>query len=110
MNDWQISSAELKECFEGVTLIDVREPEEWSDKRIPGAIHMPLGDLRNRTGDLDPHADLVIYCAHGYRSVQAVLLLQALEFERVRSLTGGLEDWEAQGGAIDRSKDDSSAS
>lgn len=93
-----ITAAELKKCLNTVTLVDVREPEERAEARIEGKPvkdeFIPLGELMRRAqAELDPSADIVIYCAHGIRSMHAVIGLQRLGFQRVRSLQGGIEAW-----------------
>jgi sulfur-carrier protein adenylyltransferase/sulfurtransferase len=73
-------------------LLDVREPMEFQLTRLPGALLIPLGDLAERLGDLDSTRDIVVYCHHGIRSVQATHLLRAAGF-RARNLTGGIAAW-----------------
>ena len=90
-----ITSTELVSILSNVTLVDVREPEEVAVSFISGAIFIPLGELVTRAhAELDPHADLVIYCAHGVRSLHGVAILNQLGFQKVRSLKGGLCEWE----------------
>jgi rhodanese-related sulfurtransferase len=81
----------LREKPGSITLLDVREPEEFEEDRLEGAKHIPLGDLMARANlELDPDSDIVIYCAHGVRSMHALVGLQTLGFEKLRSLEGGL--------------------
>ena len=89
-----ITAAELKRCLNEVKLLDVREPEEFEESRIEGCTLIPLGELHLRAlKELDPVSDIVVYCAHGIRSMHAVMGLQQMGFERVRSLHGGIEAW-----------------
>jgi adenylyltransferase/sulfurtransferase len=74
-------------------LIDVREPWEAELVSIPGSVLIPLGELPNRTAEIDPDADVVLYCHHGSRSDRALQFLQRLEFANVRHLTGGIDAW-----------------
>ena len=76
-----------------LVLIDVREHLEWEICRIPGAILIPLGALPERLGEIDGHHDIVTYCHTGVRSLQALEILRAAGFGRVRSLHGGIEAW-----------------
>jgi molybdopterin/thiamine biosynthesis adenylyltransferase/rhodanese-related sulfurtransferase len=80
-------------------LLDVREPREWDAGRIPGAVHVPLGTLPARAREAlpDPSASVVVYCAHGIRSLQAARYLEALGYADARSLSGGVEAWRASG-------------
>ena len=89
-----ITANELKKCIGQVVLVDVREPEEYEESRIEGCILIPLGDLMRRAPqELNPESDIVVYCHLGVRSMHAVMGLQSLGFERVRSLQGGIEAW-----------------
>ena len=74
-------------------LLDVREPFEWDIAHLEGARLIPLGQLPARLGELDGHADIVAYCHHGMRSLQAVEMLRAAGFSKVRSLDGGIDAW-----------------
>ncbi len=73
-------------------LLDVREPMEFQLARLPGALLIPLGSLAERLGDIDGTRDIVVYCHHGIRSVQATHLLRAAGFH-ARNLTGGIAAW-----------------
>ena len=80
-------------------LIDVREPREWDAGRIPGAVHIPLGALPSRAAAELPDRDvpIVVYCAHGIRSLQAARYLAGLGYADVASMAGGVEAWRAKG-------------
>lgn len=78
-------------------LIDVREPLEWEICRIDGATLIPLGQLPERLNELlDGHKEIVTHCHTGVRSMQALEILKAAGFPRVRSLAGGIEAWSTQ--------------
>jgi adenylyltransferase/sulfurtransferase len=77
-------------------LVDVREPFEWDIVHVDGARHLPLRDLPARLRELDGHADVLVYCHHGTRSRQAVELLRAAGFSKVRSVRGGIDAWAAE--------------
>ncbi len=77
---------------EAVVLVDVRSPEEHADINI-GGILIPLAELRDRVGELDPKDDIVVYCLSGMRSASAVEILNSLNFKSVKSLSGGLKSW-----------------
>ncbi|HEY6061878.1 MAG TPA: molybdopterin-synthase adenylyltransferase MoeB [Gemmatimonadales bacterium] len=76
-----------------LVLLDVREPFEWDIVHLEGARLIPLGQLPSRLRELDGHADIVSYCHHGMRSLQAVEILRAAGFSKVRSLEGGIDAW-----------------
>jgi rhodanese-related sulfurtransferase len=73
------------------TLLDVREPWEHALARLPGSLNVPLGELGRRLSELDPEAELIVYCHHGVRSVRAALLLARYGYRRLANLRGGLE-------------------
>jgi sulfur-carrier protein adenylyltransferase/sulfurtransferase len=90
-----ISSPELRRILgerpESITLLDVREPEEFAESRIEGCVLIPLGELMNRAEqELDKDSEIIIYCAHGVRSMYALRGLQSLGFQNCKSLTGGI--------------------
>jgi hydroxyacylglutathione hydrolase len=77
-------------------LIDVRNPGEVSEGQVPGAVPIPLGQLRARLGELDPRRPTVVYCASGFRSSIATSLLRAAGFDDVSDLKGGYIAWSAR--------------
>lgn len=78
---------------ERVVLVDVRETFEWEIGHLPGAMHLPLGQIPARVGELDPTAPIVLYCHHGVRSRRALDWLRARGFTSLQHLTGGTEAW-----------------
>jgi sulfur-carrier protein adenylyltransferase/sulfurtransferase len=84
---------ELSEKGSDLLLIDVREPHEWEIAHIEGAQLIPLGQLPERLGELDGHAEIVTHCHHGARSMKALALLKGAGFSKVRSLAGGIDAW-----------------
>jgi hydroxyacylglutathione hydrolase len=77
-------------------LIDVRNPGEVSQGQIPGAVPIPLGQLRARLGELDARRPTVVYCASGFRSSIAASLMRAAGFPDVSDLKGGYNAWSAR--------------
>ncbi|RDI75486.1 ThiF family [Gaiella occulta] len=80
-------------------LLDVREQEEWQEGHLPGAVHVPRGNLESRVETLVPDRgrEIVVYCAGGARSAFAAKSLAELGYERVRSMAGGFADWKRNG-------------
>src|SRR5947209_13864441 len=74
-------------------LLDVREPDEWQICRIQGAALLPISELPQRLGELDPARDTIVYCHHGVRSLRVVEFLMSRGFSRVASLSGGIDAW-----------------
>jgi rhodanese-related sulfurtransferase len=73
--------------------IDVRYSEEYDEGHIPGAVLIPLFELRNRINELDKKRKYVVYCHGGSRAAVAALVLTQNQYDVV-SLDGGLRDWE----------------
>ncbi len=79
--------------------LDVRETEEWQEGHLPGAVHVPRGNLESRIEALVPDKgrEIVVYCAGGSRSAFAAKSLQELGYENVVSMAGGFSDWKRNG-------------
>lgn len=75
------------------TLLDVRQPGEYGKGRIPGAKLVPLPELGDRLGDLNPEEPIIAYCATGGRSRAAAQLLAGNGFKEVYNLKGGIRAW-----------------
>ena len=84
---------EMLESGEDPILLDIREDWEWEKAHLEGAIHIPLAELPDRVGELDPRSEIIVYCHHGERSVDGCLVLWEQGFRKIRSLTGGIEAW-----------------
>ena len=91
--------ARAAQATEGAAWIDVREQDEWDQGNIPGAIHVPRGNLESRieTVVTDRARPIVIYCASGARSAFAADTLAQLGYTQVVSLAGGFTDWKRNG-------------
>lgn len=89
---------------EGAVLIDVREKPEWARGHIPGARHLPLGQLQARLGELDDlrGKPVVVQCQSGTRSAMAARVLKGAGFEHVYNLGGGIMAWTMAGRKISR--------
>jgi adenylyltransferase/sulfurtransferase len=92
----ELTSLELKQRLdrgEKLTIVDVREPNELQINRIPGSLHIPLGDIPKRYNELDPDAELIMQCKSGARSAKAADFLRSVGFKHVLNLKGGILDW-----------------
>lgn len=93
----EIDASALRAELDGANppqVLDVRENDELEVSRLPDAIvHIPLGDLPSRIGELDKTADWVVICRGGGRSGKAVQFLLSNGFERVRNLVGGMNGY-----------------
>lgn len=81
----------------GLILLDVRTPEEWSQGHIEGATLIPLQELTTRArGELPMDAEIVVYCRSGNRSAQAADYLARSGYSNISDM-GGIIDWIAAG-------------
>jgi molybdopterin/thiamine biosynthesis adenylyltransferase/rhodanese-related sulfurtransferase len=80
-------------------VVDVRERVEWDEGHLPGAVHVPRGNLESRIEAAVPDKarPVVLYCASGNRSAFAAKSLEELGYENVVSLAGGFTDWKRNG-------------
>ncbi|MBA3434559.1 MAG: molybdopterin-synthase adenylyltransferase MoeB [Actinobacteria bacterium] len=94
-----IDAQALIEAREAPLFVDVREPDEWEEGHIPGAIYVTRGRLESRIEGLVPDKSrpLVVYCASGSRSAFATKALAEMGYEDVSSLAGGFVDWKRNG-------------
>lgn len=76
-----------------LVVLDVREDHEWAAGHIDGAKHIPLGELVDRHGELDPQAETVVVCHVGGRSARATAWLVA-NGHHASNLDGGMIAWE----------------
>lgn len=93
--DKEIAPQELSERLnrgECPVIIDVREPAEWAEGHISSAKHIPLGDLLERRGELDPQVETILVCRSGNRSGLAYEMLKEQGFNVV-NMTGGMNAW-----------------
>ena len=74
---------------ETFTILDVTEEMERMVYSIPGSYHIPLGQLRDRMGELDSNKLIIPYCAIGVRSYNAARILMQNGFDKVKILSGG---------------------
>lgn len=95
----QMSVDELSERLRdaAVHVLDVRAASEWQHGHIPGAQHIPLGELPLRLAEVPAGRPLVVHCLGGTRSSIAASVLQAHGFHEAINLTGGYQAWRAAG-------------
>ncbi len=94
--DYEITPKELKqrqERNEELFLLDVREPWERQAASIAESRHIPMADLAARVQELDPEQHIVVYCHHGVRSLSVTAWLRKQGYEKVQSMSGGIERW-----------------
>ncbi len=94
--DIQILPEEAKQKLDNggkVILLDVREQWEYDLARIEGAKLIPLGQLQQRVNELEPEAEIIVYCHHGMRSFHATMFLRQQGFPKAQNLAGGIDGW-----------------
>ena len=90
-----ITWRELVQQKNEVMLIDTRTPEEFSFGSIPGAINIPLDDLRDRMSEVPTSKPVVLFCAVGLRGYLAQRILMGNGYRNVRNLSGGYKLYSA---------------
>lgn len=93
----EVTVQDMKRALEnpglGITVIDVRDPDEHQVAHVEGVNLIPLGVLPQRASELDPEKKYYLHCKAGGRSMRAVEMLRAAGFENVKSVKGGIQAW-----------------
>ncbi len=92
----EVTAPQLRQQLESgrpIVLLDVREPEEVRIAGLPDALHIPMGDVPGRLHELDPDAEIVVFCHHGIRSAHVAQFLAQRDFRHVANLAGGIDAW-----------------
>jgi sulfur-carrier protein adenylyltransferase/sulfurtransferase len=93
----EITAADLKRWLDStpsLQIIDVRELHEVEIARIPGTKLIPLGQVVDRMGEIEPNVDTVVHCKGGVRSAKAIQALKNAGFSgRLINLKGGITAW-----------------
>jgi adenylyltransferase/sulfurtransferase len=93
----EITATELGKRLESgddLQLIDVREPHEYEIAKIPGTRLIPLGQVTNRIGEIDPSRETIVHCKGGARSAKAIEALKQAGFPgKLVNLKGGITAW-----------------
>ena len=80
----------------GLVVLDVRETTEVAWCQIAGSLHIPMGEIPSRVGELDQTQKIVVLCHHGMRSAAIVDYLESRGFENVYNLKGGIDAWSVE--------------
>jgi len=89
----EVMSSELPA---GAYLLDVREDDEWAAGHAPGAVHVPLGELGERFGELPPDREVYVICRVGQRSAYAARALGGAGLNAI-NVADGMAGWAAAG-------------
>ena len=89
---------------EKLTLVDVREDNEWARGHLPGAVHLGKGIIERDVEETFPDKDapLVLYCGGGFRSALVADNLQQMGYTNVISMDGGWRGWTTAGYPIEK--------
>jgi rhodanese-related sulfurtransferase len=80
---------------ETIQVVDVRSAKDYAKSHVPGAVNIPLGDLRDRAGELDPNAPTVTYCNKGVSGNAGQNILLRRGFDSVMNLSGGNSNYQS---------------
>ncbi len=86
--DWN-ELEKAKEEGKDIQILDVREEAEVFTSPIEGAIHIPLGQLRDKISTLDKKKEIIVFCSIGVRSYNAARILMGKGFKKVKVYPGG---------------------
>jgi adenylyltransferase/sulfurtransferase len=94
----EVHCAEVKARLDGgddFLLLDCREPDEHEAVHIAGAELLPMSEIQQRVGELEPHKEreVVVYCHHGGRSLRVAMWLRGQGFTQASSMAGGIDQW-----------------
>ena len=95
----EVEPADVRDQVGSSIFLDVREPDEYEQGAIPGAVHIPRGHLEFQVEGrlLNKDEPVVVYCAGGTRSAFAAKTLQEIGFTNVVSVIGGFNRWKDEG-------------
>ena len=95
----EVEPADVLDQVGSSIFLDVREPDEYEQGAIPGAVHIPRGHLEFQVEGrlLNKDEPVVVYCAGGARSAFAAKTLQEIGFTNVVSVIGGFNRWKDEG-------------
>lgn len=92
----EVSTTEVQQRLESneqLNLIDVREADEVAEGTIPGAVHIPLGEVEARMDELDNSKSYIIICRSGARSGRATEFLEGKGYNAT-NMAGGMLEWQ----------------
>jgi len=95
----EISPREVKSLLarsEKMLLVDVREKWEYDTSRIERATLIPLREIPANLARLESADEIVLFCHHGMRSLDAAAWLRSQGVERARSMAGGIDRWSVE--------------
>lgn len=97
-----VSVQDLHAAGQGALVLDVREPYEFAEGRVPGSLLVPLATVPSRADEFAKDEPVYIVCRSGNRSLVAAEALVAAGYSDVRNVQGGMIAWEGAGLPIER--------
>ncbi|GHG54396.1 sulfurtransferase [Sinomonas cellulolyticus] len=92
----ETTTSQTAAAVDTAQIVDVREDFEVAEGMMPGARHIPMGQIADRLGELDKSRPVHVVCRSGNRSGRVAEALESLGFE-VYSMAGGMMQWQAEG-------------
>lgn len=102
----EMAAAELRTALTSARpplVLDIREPYEWNQVHLAGALHIPMNSVPDSLDKLPLDRPIAVLCAHGNRSYGVTHYLREQGFD-ARNVTGGIAQWYAAGGDVVVSK------
>ena len=97
----QITVHEVQNTEAPLQIVDVRAPSEWTGGHIPGARHLFLPELREKSSQLDKEKPVAVYCDSGYRASIGASILKQEGFRCVCNVPGSWQAWKKSGYPIE---------
>ncbi|MBE1466418.1 rhodanese-related sulfurtransferase [Kibdelosporangium phytohabitans] len=94
-----VPAATVNDIPADVTLLDVREQNEWDAGHAPDALHIPMGELAGRLDELPSDQDVYVICRSGGRSARVTAYLNGNGWDAT-NVDGGMQSWHAAGKAM----------
>jgi len=91
-----LSQVPAAQVPDGAFLLDVREHDEWAAGHVPGALHIPLGQLSARAGEVARDRAVYVICRTGHRSGYAARALAGADWQ-AHNVADGMHGWQAAG-------------
>src|SRR5262249_26798849 len=98
----EVNLDELRSRPSDAAVIDVREPEEFRNGHVPGAVNLPQAELATRLQEVPRDRPVFVICQGGFRSLRAAQFLHQRGLTDVASVRGGTEAWRSTGGELIR--------
>jgi glyoxylase-like metal-dependent hydrolase (beta-lactamase superfamily II)/rhodanese-related sulfurtransferase len=96
----EVNMEELRARPADAVVLDVREPEEFANGHVPGAVNLPQAELATRLNEVPRDHPVLVICQSGFRSLRAAQFLSQCGISDVANVKGGTEAWRAAAGEL----------